>query len=107
MTVVQVDAPLRVDDRQPSESLLATFGLDNSMRSGGVIMVFIVFLLDVWCEVRALVWGRRVVPLFQSDTLRVQKKLSSSWHLAVFVWQRWNNVPEILSYLLLLGEGRR
>lgn len=47
MTVVQVDAPLRVDDRQPSESLLATFGLDNSMRSGGVIMVILSILLDV------------------------------------------------------------
>ncbi len=40
MISVLLDAWLRVD-RQPIESLLATFGLDRSMRSGGVIMVFI------------------------------------------------------------------
>lgn len=34
------DALSRVVDRQPpSESLLATFGLENSMRSGGVIKI--------------------------------------------------------------------
>jgi len=33
----------RVVDRQPpSEGLLATFGLENSMRSGGVIMVVMI-----------------------------------------------------------------
>jgi len=37
------DALSRVVDRQPpSESLLATFGLENSMRSGGVIMVVMI-----------------------------------------------------------------
>eukprot|EP00984_Skeletonema_dohrnii_P004447 scaffold1582_cov143-Skeletonema_dohrnii-CCMP3373.AAC.15 len=47
----------RVVDRQPpSESLLATFGLENSMRSGGVIMVVMILLVldDVWWQKRGL-----------------------------------------------------
>ena len=47
----------RVVDRQPpSESLLATFGLDSSMRSGGVIMVVMILLVldDVWWQKRGL-----------------------------------------------------
>ena len=40
------DALSRVVDRQPpSESLLATFGLENSMRSGGVIIVAMILLV--------------------------------------------------------------
>lgn len=47
------DAWLRVE-RQPIESLLATFGFDRSMRSGGVIMVFyLVMLSDLWW----VIWG--------------------------------------------------
>ena len=55
------DALSRVVDRQPpSESLLATFGLENSMRSGGVIMVVMILYLcgacayDVWWQKRGL-----------------------------------------------------
>ena len=33
----------RVVDRHPIETLLTTFGFDNSMRSGGVIMVLMYF----------------------------------------------------------------
>lgn len=33
----------REDDRQPNETLLATFGLDNSMRSGGVIIMVLMY----------------------------------------------------------------
>ena len=50
MMLQEVDTLLKVDDRRPTESLLTTFGLDNSMRSGGVIMVVFV-LLDVWLAV--------------------------------------------------------
>lgn len=45
MMLQEVDTLLRADDRQPTESLLTTFGLDNSMRSGGVIMVVDLFCL--------------------------------------------------------------
>ena len=52
MVLQEFDDALLRDDRQPIESLLATFGLESSRRSGGVIMVLCYslsdFLLDVW-----------------------------------------------------------
>ena len=39
MVLQEFDDALLRADRQPIESLLATFGLDNSMRRGGVIIM--------------------------------------------------------------------
>jgi len=56
----------RVVDRHPIETLLTTFGFDNSMRSGGVIMVLMYFAVVVVAAVGAypLIYHLRVLRAF-------------------------------------------
>eukprot|EP00985_Skeletonema_marinoi_P012945 scaffold6346_cov116-Skeletonema_marinoi.AAC.1 len=91
------DALSRVVDRQPpSESLLATFGLENSMRSGGVIMVHFYVsennnVLDI--NTAWLVWSEdnaTSINLFLSGGGMVDDRRlaggSSSKHEVMFAW---------------------